>query len=39
MVYRKKLFIEKNRFSVDYVKIIDLLYMLYTRDATLNVSR
>ena len=38
MVYRKKLFIEKNSFfSVDYVKIIEL--HVVPHDVTCNLSR
>ena len=36
MVYRKKLIIEKNSFSVGSVKIIELLYMLYTHGVWVN---
>ena len=37
MVYKKRLFIEKNSLSVDYAKIIE--NMLYTHYVTCNLSR
>ena len=39
MVYKKKFFIEKNCSSADYVKIIELLYMLPTHDFACQLSR